>query len=143
MLSTSSADDTNNSEGLIPAGNTTHIEEVKPCSTDGTAAAAAAADAAAAGGVGSRAGAGALDRASAALPGGDGERGAAGSPGPEKQKKRVPAWCDRVLWLPGHELFQLAYGRGELTVSDHRPVAAAFLLSAHRWGRNELAVGRA
>lgn len=45
------------------------------------------------------------------------------------QKKRTPAWCDRVLWhTPRKELHQLAYARGELTASDHKPVAAAFLL---------------
>jgi hypothetical protein len=38
------------------------------------------------------------------------------SPPVEKQKKRTPAWCDRVLWLPGRQLYQLAYGRGELAV---------------------------
>lgn len=32
----------------------------------------------------------------------------------------------------GATLHQLAYGRAELTISDHRPVAAAFLLQAHR-----------
>lgn len=52
--------------------------------------------------------------------------------GVEKQKKRTPAWCDRVLWLPGRQLYQLAYGRGEIAVSDHRPVTAAFLFEAHR-----------
>uniref|UniRef100_A0A383VSK7 Rho-GAP domain-containing protein n=1 Tax=Tetradesmus obliquus TaxID=3088 RepID=A0A383VSK7_TETOB len=58
------------------------------------------------------------------------------SPSVEKQKKRTPAWCDRVLWLPGRQLYQLAYGRGEIAVSDHRPVAAAFLLEAHRYNRD-------
>jgi hypothetical protein len=38
------------------------------------------------------------------------------SPSVEKQKRRTPAWCDRVLWLPGRQLHQLAYGRGELAV---------------------------
>lgn len=38
------------------------------------------------------------------------------SPSVEKQKKRTPAWCDRVLWLPGRQLYQLAYGRGEIAV---------------------------
>lgn len=58
------------------------------------------------------------------------------SPSVEKQKKRTPAWCDRILWLPDRQLYQLAYGRGEVAVSDHRPVAAAFLLQAHRYQRD-------
>lgn len=57
------------------------------------------------------------------------------SPSVEKQKKRTPAWCDRILWLPDRQIYQLAYGRGEIAVSDHRPVAAAFLLQAHRYQR--------
>lgn len=56
----------------------------------------------------------------------------------EKAKKRTPAWCDRILWLPDRQLFQLAYGRGELTVSDHRPVCAAFLFEAHAYDRSKV-----
>lgn len=56
----------------------------------------------------------------------------------EKQKRRTPAWCDRILWIPGRQLYQLAYGRGELAVSDHRPVAAAFLFEAHRYCRDKV-----
>jgi hypothetical protein len=43
------------------------------------------------------------------------------SPSMEKQKKRTPAWCDRILWLPDRQLYQLAYGRGEVAVSGHFP----------------------
>eukprot|EP00271_Cylindrocystis_brebissonii_P021334 TRINITY_DN7533_c1_g3_i1.p1 TRINITY_DN7533_c1_g3~~TRINITY_DN7533_c1_g3_i1.p1 ORF type:complete len:976 (-),score=216.47 TRINITY_DN7533_c1_g3_i1:691-3618(-) len=41
------------------------------------------------------------------------------------EKRRTPAWCDRVLW---HEngLQLLHYGRSEVTMSDHRPVTAVF-----------------
>eukprot|EP00299_Pterocystis_sp_00344_P005082 c16408_g1_i1.p1 GENE.c16408_g1_i1~~c16408_g1_i1.p1 ORF type:complete len:541 (-),score=152.07 c16408_g1_i1:136-1620(-) len=37
------------------------------------------------------------------------------------EKKRTPAWCDRVLWR-GDGVMCLHYGRAELTASDHRPV---------------------
>jgi hypothetical protein len=46
----------------------------------------------------------------------DGNAAGRESPSVEKQKKRTPAWCDRVLWLPGRQLYQLAYGRGEIAV---------------------------
>ncbi|KAI9154030.1 hypothetical protein LWI28_020138 [Acer negundo] len=42
-----------------------------------------------------------------------------------KQKRRNPAWCDRILWK-GEGLKQLCYIRGESRFSDHRPVYSLF-----------------
>ncbi|KAK4756124.1 hypothetical protein SAY87_009881 [Trapa incisa] len=44
-----------------------------------------------------------------------------------KNKRRTPAWCDRVLWY-GNGIRQLAYIRGESRFSDHRPVCGEFLV---------------
>ncbi|KAI3773066.1 hypothetical protein L6452_04264 [Arctium lappa] len=43
-----------------------------------------------------------------------------------KQKKRTPAWCDRILWY-GRGLHQMCYVRGESRFSDHRPVYSIFI----------------
>ncbi|KAK4365942.1 hypothetical protein RND71_013822 [Anisodus tanguticus] len=43
-----------------------------------------------------------------------------------KEKRRTPAWCDRILWHGGG-LQQLSYVRGESRFSDHRPVFSVFL----------------
>ncbi|MBA0825976.1 hypothetical protein Goarm_010874, partial [Gossypium armourianum] len=43
-----------------------------------------------------------------------------------KEKRRTPAWCDRILWY-GRGLYQLSYVRGESKFSDHRPVYSVFL----------------
>uniref|UniRef100_J3N2S1 Inositol polyphosphate-related phosphatase domain-containing protein n=1 Tax=Oryza brachyantha TaxID=4533 RepID=J3N2S1_ORYBR len=43
----------------------------------------------------------------------------------QKEKKRTPAWCDRILWY-GRGLSQLSYVRGESRFSDHRPVYSMF-----------------
>ncbi|KAJ3677442.1 hypothetical protein LUZ60_003166 [Juncus effusus] len=40
-------------------------------------------------------------------------------------KKRAPAWCDRILWH-GKGLKQIRYDRCESKLSDHRPVRAVF-----------------
>ncbi|CAO2838449.1 unnamed protein product [Amaranthus hypochondriacus] len=42
-----------------------------------------------------------------------------------KEKRRTPAWCDRILWY-GSGLHQLSYVRAESRFSDHRPVYSIF-----------------
>ncbi|KAG1327640.1 type I inositol polyphosphate 5-phosphatase 10-like [Cocos nucifera] len=44
-----------------------------------------------------------------------------------KEKRRNPAWCDRILWH-GDGIVQLSYVRGESKFSDHRPVCAVFIV---------------
>ncbi|CAK9143047.1 unnamed protein product [Ilex paraguariensis] len=44
-----------------------------------------------------------------------------------KNKRRTPAWCDRILWH-GERIQQLSYLRWESQFSDHRPVCAKFLV---------------
>ncbi|GJN88709.1 hypothetical protein Rhopal_001675-T1 [Rhodotorula paludigena] len=42
-------------------------------------------------------------------------------------KRRIPAWCDRVLYRAGADkVTPLHYQRYEVNVSDHRPISAAF-----------------
>ncbi|XP_061339485.1 type I inositol polyphosphate 5-phosphatase 8-like [Gastrolobium bilobum] len=47
-----------------------------------------------------------------------------------KEKRRTPAWCDRILWK-GEGLEQLWYVRGESKFSDHRPVYSLFNVQMH------------
>ncbi|KAM7265754.1 hypothetical protein ACFE04_003437 [Oxalis oulophora] len=42
-----------------------------------------------------------------------------------KDKRRAPAWCDRILWK-GEGMKQEWYVRGESKFSDHRPVYSLF-----------------
>nr|AFK48668.1 unknown [Medicago truncatula] len=46
-------------------------------------------------------------------------------PGKKIEKRRAPAWCDRIVWY-GKDLKQLEYTRSESKLSDHRPVKAIF-----------------
>lgn len=43
------------------------------------------------------------------------------------EKRRAPAWCDRILWR-GNGLRQDQYDRCESRLSDHRPVRAVFVV---------------
>lgn len=42
------------------------------------------------------------------------------------EKKRAPAWCDRLLYRGFDRIEQLDYRRHEVRVSDHRPVSGRF-----------------
>jgi hypothetical protein len=42
------------------------------------------------------------------------------------EKKRVPAWCDRILYRAPSTLTNVYYRRHEVRASDHRPISAGF-----------------
>lgn len=42
------------------------------------------------------------------------------------EKKRVPAWCDRILYRAPNTTSNLYYKRYEVQASDHRPIGAGF-----------------
>ncbi|XP_004292579.1 PREDICTED: type I inositol 1,4,5-trisphosphate 5-phosphatase CVP2 [Fragaria vesca subsp. vesca] len=54
-----------------------------------------------------------------------------------KEKRRTPAWCDRILWH-GRGLHQLSYVRGESRFSDHRPVYSVFLAEVESINRSRI-----
>ncbi|XP_024456703.1 type I inositol polyphosphate 5-phosphatase 4 isoform X1 [Populus trichocarpa] len=54
-----------------------------------------------------------------------------------KEKRRTPAWCDRILWY-GRGLTQLSYVRGESRFSDHRPVCGVFLAEVESINRSRI-----
>ncbi|XP_020114521.1 type I inositol polyphosphate 5-phosphatase 2 [Ananas comosus] len=55
----------------------------------------------------------------------------------EGEKRRSPAWCDRILWL-GKGIRQLSYWRSELDLSDHRPVGSMFSVEVEVFNRRKL-----
>lgn len=44
------------------------------------------------------------------------------------EKRRSPAWCDRLLYRGRNRVRQLDYRRHEVRVSDHRPVTGSFVM---------------
>ncbi|GMI76095.1 hypothetical protein like AT3G63240 [Hibiscus trionum] len=54
-----------------------------------------------------------------------------------KEKRRTPAWCDRILWY-GRGLHQLSYVRGESKFSDHRPVYGVFSAEVESINRSRI-----
>lgn len=51
------------------------------------------------------------------------------------EKKRVPAWCDRVLYR-SNAAKPLTYKRHEVKISDHRPISATYEIQVKK--RNDL-----
>ena len=51
------------------------------------------------------------------------------------KKMRVPAWCDRVLWVESDNIKQAAYERAENMFSDHRPVRSSFQIRVEAFDR--------
>ena len=47
-------------------------------------------------------------------------------------KRRIPAWCDRVLFLKNPRVTPLNYQRYEITCSDHKPVSAGLGMEIKR-----------
>jgi len=44
------------------------------------------------------------------------------------EKKRIPSWCDRILFK-GEGINDKLYGRSELLTSDHKPVRGVYILA--------------
>lgn len=55
----------------------------------------------------------------------------------EGEKKRSPAWCDRILWF-GKGIKQLCYDRADIRLSDHRPVSSTFLVQVEIFDQRKL-----
>ncbi|WWD18987.1 hypothetical protein CI109_103444 [Kwoniella shandongensis] len=45
------------------------------------------------------------------------------------EKRRIPAWCDRILYKKSDRIRSLNYRRYEPTVSDHKPISAGYTIT--------------
>ncbi|EIW67338.1 hypothetical protein TREMEDRAFT_45320 [Tremella mesenterica DSM 1558] len=48
------------------------------------------------------------------------------------EKRRVPAWCDRILHSKSTRIRNVSYRRYETTISDHRPISAGYVLTVKK-----------
>ena len=55
------------------------------------------------------------------------------------EKRRAPAWCDRILYRGAGKIKQLTYRRHELRISDHRPVSGLFKMRIKSISENKRA----
>lgn len=60
-------------------------------------------------------------------------------------KRRIPSWCDRILWnsRDPSRVEQLHYRRWEVNVSDHRPISAGFTITVKAVKRESRAILKA
>jgi hypothetical protein len=56
------------------------------------------------------------------------------------EKKRSPAWCDRLLYRGRGRIKQIDYRRHEVRVSDHRPVTGRFQFTVKKIDQKKRAV---
>ncbi|KAK4517642.1 3-dehydroquinate dehydratase (3-dehydroquinase) [Mucor velutinosus] len=54
------------------------------------------------------------------------------------EKKRIPAWCDRILHRGPASMSNIYYRRHEVKASDHRPISAGFTIHAKTVCQNRL-----
>ncbi|CAH9080021.1 unnamed protein product [Cuscuta epithymum] len=55
----------------------------------------------------------------------------------EGEKRRLPAWCDRILWL-GKGIKQIFYNRTNIRLSDHRPVSSMYVVEVEIFNQRKL-----
>ncbi|KAJ0933018.1 putative inositol-polyphosphate 5-phosphatase [Helianthus annuus] len=55
----------------------------------------------------------------------------------EGEKRRAPAWCDRILWME-KGIKQLFYNRADIRMSYHRPVSSVFVIEVEFFDSRKL-----
>jgi len=54
----------------------------------------------------------------------------------DTKKKRVPSWCDRILYKGNESVINLDYNKVDYTHSDHKPIYAIFKIKADKIDKN-------